>query len=440
MFLNHPTQTIVNKRKRKCDECKKIRNIYENRQTCQMCYNITTLVKPKSSGNKVIDDFITHTQRNYIRSDGKLEFVPHDRFKDIEFIAEGGFSKIYKATWVDGPINWHGIERENWSFFRLKYNNTVVLKNLNNSKNITPKELNELKLFYRIFSNRKINASYVSTYLGLTQDPITKDIMIIMPYYNRGDLIRFLSNNFYNLDWNYKLLKLSTILLGLQSIHSAHIIHRDLHSGNIFFDNIFIYVGDLGISKSATESTDSIENYGIIPYMAPEIFQGQKYTEASDIYSFGMIMWEFMTGRRPFWNRVHDAELIIEICDGLRPPIVTNAPEGYIELMKDCWNSDPNKRPEATDIYNRINRINGYNCEIKKSSEIGPVTTNNPGAIYKSRPLSDMIQSAMSTRSLRSQFITAEVVTILYSTIICYYLLALFHVIKEAMHLLMAKV
>ncbi|POG73324.1 kinase-like domain-containing protein [Rhizophagus irregularis DAOM 181602=DAOM 197198] len=230
-----------------------------------------------------------------------------------------------------------------------------------------------------------------------------------MPYYNRGDLIRFLSNNFYNLDWNYKLLKLSTILLGLQSIHSAHIIHRDLHSGNIFFDNIFIYVGDLGISKSATESTDSIENYGIIPYMAPEIFQGQKYTEASDIYSFGMIMWEFMTGRRPFWNRVHDAELIIEICDGLRPPIVTNAPEGYIELMKDCWNSDPNKRPEATDIYNRINRINGYNCEIKKSSEIGPVTTNNPGAIYKSRPLSDMIQSAMSTRSLRSQFITAEV-------------------------------
>ncbi|UZO02409.1 uncharacterized protein OCT59_020890 [Rhizophagus irregularis] len=286
MFLNHPTQTIVNKRKRKCDECKKIRNIYENRQTCQMCYNITTLVKPKSSGNKVIDDFITHTQRNYIRSDGKLEFVPHDRFKDIEFIAEGGFSKIYKATWVDGPINWHGIERENWSFFRLKYNNTVVLKNLNNSKNITPKELNELKLFYRIFSNRKINASYVSTYLGLTQDPITKDIMIIMPYYNRGDLIRFLSNNFYNLDWNYKLLKLSTILLGLQN---------------------------------------------------------------------------------------------------------------------------PNKRPEATDIYNRINRINGYNCEIKKSSEIGPVTTNNPGAIYKSRPLSDMIQSAMSTRSLRSQFITAEV-------------------------------
>ena len=80
----------------------------------------------------------------------------------------------------------------------------------------------------------------------------------------------------------------------------------------------------MGISKSATESTDdnNNENYGIIPYMAPEIFQGQKYTEASDIYSFGMIMWEFMTGRRPFWNEIHDIELIIKISDGLRPQLL----------------------------------------------------------------------------------------------------------------------
>ncbi|PKC00178.1 hypothetical protein RhiirA5_505335 [Rhizophagus irregularis] len=79
--------------------------------------------------------------------------------------------------------------------------------------------------------------------------------------------------------------------------------------------------------------------------------------------------------------------------------------------MKECWNSGPNKRPEATDIYNRISRM-GSKCEIKKSSEIGPVTTNNLGAIYRSRPLSGIIQSAMftmSTRSLRSESITAGV-------------------------------
>ena len=66
-----------------------------------------------------------------------MEFVPYDQFENVEFIAEGGFSKIYKATWVDVPRN------------KRKRNNkmTVVLKELNNSKNINSKELNEVKYF-----------------------------------------------------------------------------------------------------------------------------------------------------------------------------------------------------------------------------------------------------------------------------------------------------
>ncbi|CAB5363899.1 unnamed protein product [Rhizophagus irregularis] len=80
--------------------------------------------------------------------------------------------------------------------------------------------------------------------------------------------------------------------------------------------------------------------------------------------------------------------------------------------MNDCWNSDPNKRPTITIIETKIWEISsierGNPTKIIKSSDIGPVTINNPGAIYKSRPLSGMIQSAMSTRSLRSQSITAE--------------------------------
>jgi serine/threonine protein kinase len=237
--------------------------------------------------------------------------------------------------------------------------------------------------------------------------------MIIMPYYDSGDLIHYISSDFYKINWFDKLRNLCTIAKGLINIHSVDIIHRDLHSGNIFFGGSIAYIGDLGISKSATESTDNKENYGIIPYMAPEIFQGQKYIKASDIYSFGMIMWEFMTGRRPFWDRNHDIELIIDICDGLRPPIVTNAPDGYIELMKECRHSDPDKRSQATDLYERVDKIYSEEpflnpTEIICSLDIGPVKTNHWGAIYKSRPLSGMINSAMSLRSLRSQSIDLE--------------------------------
>src|SRR5436190_6646351 len=114
-----------------------------------------------------------------------------------------------------------------------------------------------------------------------------------------------------------------------------------------------------------------------LTYVAPEVFQGQKYTKATDIYSFGMVMWELMTGRRPFWDQNHDTDLIIRICDGFRPPIATNAPKGYIELMQGCWHSDPNKRPTANNLCKKVIniRFNKY-PEIIKSSDIGPITAN----------------------------------------------------------------
>ena len=233
--------------------------------------------------------------------------------------------------------------------------------------------------------------------------------MIIMNYYELGDLTNYIINNFYNISWNDKLKKLFYIISGLEEMHNANVIHKDYHSGNIFITSISI-TGDLGISKSTMEEDDG-EIYGIVPYIAPEIFKGQKYTTASDIYSIGMIMWELMTGRRPFWNHEHDAELIIKICDGLHPPIDTNAPEGYIELMQECWNLDPNKRPTVADLMNKImaiKRKESYNeTIITKSTDVGPIQ-NNPGAIYKSRYLSAMIKSAESTRNLKSQRITSN--------------------------------
>ena len=201
--------------------------------------------------------------------------------------------------------------------------------------------------------------------------------MIIMPYYS-SDLIHYITKDFYKINWYLKLNILKGIISGLINLHSTNIFHRDLHSGNIFSNGI---IGDLGISKSATaESTDDNENYGIIPYMAPEIFQGQKYTKKSDLYSFGMIMWELMTGRRPFWDQNRDTELIIKIYDGLRPPIITNAPKDYVKLMQECWKPNPRERSDDNYIIDKLYEIldNEVNdpTEIIKLPDIIP--TNNP--------------------------------------------------------------
>uniref|UniRef100_U9T1C4 Protein kinase domain-containing protein n=1 Tax=Rhizophagus irregularis (strain DAOM 181602 / DAOM 197198 / MUCL 43194) TaxID=747089 RepID=U9T1C4_RHIID len=143
MSLNRPARTaIFSKGEIKCKECKKGKIIDENYETCQLCYEI---FKPNLSGNKVIDDFIRNTRVNFVTGSKRwiLEFVPYDQFKNIEFIAEGGFSKIYKAIWVDGPIDLYYTSCNNTIVRNNNY--TVVLKKLNNSKNITSKELNEVQ-------------------------------------------------------------------------------------------------------------------------------------------------------------------------------------------------------------------------------------------------------------------------------------------------------
>ena len=134
-----PSSEQIQKHKfRKCNECNKRRKpSEENNQFCRNCYIIKTVFRQKLSGNKIIDEFIRHTQINLAKEDGKMEFIPYEQFQSIEFIAEGGFSKIYKAIWIDGPLN-YGLSK------RDKPNYPVALKKLNNSKNFTTKELNEV--------------------------------------------------------------------------------------------------------------------------------------------------------------------------------------------------------------------------------------------------------------------------------------------------------
>ncbi|CAI2186007.1 19199_t:CDS:2, partial [Funneliformis geosporum] len=73
----------------------------------------------------------------------------------------------------------------------------------------------------------------------------------------------------------------------------------------------------------------------------PEVLRGQPYTLASDIYSFSMILWEFISGISPFDNEAHDFQLSLDICKGKRPEINKNIPQCYINLTKKCWDIDP---------------------------------------------------------------------------------------------------
>jgi serine/threonine protein kinase len=75
-----------------------------------------------------------------------------------------------------------------------------------------------------------------------------------------------------------------------------------LHSGNIFsYGRYNSKIGDLGLCRKVIDENDCPDKtYGVIPYLAPEVLSRKTYTKKSDIYSLGMIMWEFTTGKKPF--------------------------------------------------------------------------------------------------------------------------------------------
>ena len=153
--------------------------------------------------------------------------------------------------------------------------------------------------------------------------------------------------------WIIKLLQLNNIISGLDEIHQKSLIHCDFHHGNILnIHNKVLSISDLGLCKPVEyfQSSKNNDIYGVLPFVAPEVLRGQPYNLASDIYSFSIIMWEFISGVPPFDNEAHDFQLSLDICKGKRPEIIKNIPQCYINLMKKCWDMDPLKRPTASEI------------------------------------------------------------------------------------------
>src|SRR6266542_3423601 len=167
---------------------------------------------------------------------------------------------------------------------------------------------------------------------GFTQNPNTLDYMIVMKYVENGSLRKNLQN-IVKEKWMVKLLRLYQIISGINTIHQKNLVHCDLHHGNILNQQKYCFISDLGLCKPVEYFQLHSKKkgiYGVLPFVAPEVLRGKPYTLASDIYSFSMIMWEFISGISPFDGRTHDFQLALNICKGERPKIIENIPQCYI--------------------------------------------------------------------------------------------------------------
>jgi serine/threonine protein kinase len=171
-----------------------------------------------------------------------------------------------------------------------------------------------------------------------------------------GNFNSYLNKNYENFDWSNGLIVLIHIIEGLRKIHKKQMVHRDFHIGNILLinDQYKACISDMGLCKKIDDINET-SIYGVMPYVAPEVLKGKPYTQAADIYSFGMIMYVVATGRQPFDDCAHDEVLALKICNGILPEVNDQiAPKCYTDLMKKCLDLNPDNRPNSIEIKDMI--------------------------------------------------------------------------------------
>ncbi len=199
--------------------------------------------------------------------------------------------------------------------------------------------------------------------------------MIVIDYAENDSLKENLSNIVKD-EWIIKLWELYSIISKLDIMHQQKMIHYNFLHGNIlnYSTDYILLISNLELYKPMRyfQSSSKKNNiYEVLPFMSPEVLKGKPYTSASDIFSFSMIMWEFVSGISPFDNRAHNFQFGLSIYKGERPEIIENTPQCYIDLMKKCWDENPLKRPESLEIKNIINDwISSINGKIVNEESI----------------------------------------------------------------------
>jgi len=137
-------------------------------------------------------------------------------------------------------------------------------------------------------------------------------------------------------------------------LHNPPIIHRDLKSLNLLVDQSYtVKVADFGISDMLENEATMTAKSGTINWMPPEVFQGFTYTTKSDVFSYGMVMWEILTNEQPY-SKLNQFQILRLLDRGERPAIPPGSDTTYIKIMADCWAEKPDDRPPFTEILDRL--------------------------------------------------------------------------------------
>ncbi|XP_077773729.1 ephrin type-A receptor 5 isoform X10 [Podarcis muralis] len=190
----------------------------------------------------------------------------------------------------------------------------------------------------------------------------SKPVMIVTEYMENGSLDTFLKKN----DGQFTVIQLVGMLRGIASgmkyLSDMGYVHRDLAARNILINsNLVCKVSDFGLSRILEDDPEAAYTTrgGKIPirWTAPEAIAFRKFTSASDVWSYGIVMWEVVSyGERPYWEMTNQ-DVIKAVEEGYRLPSPMDCPAALYQLMLDCWQKERNSRPKFDEIVCMLDKL-----------------------------------------------------------------------------------
>ncbi|KAL0438352.1 UNVERIFIED_CONTAM: Serine/threonine-protein kinase STY46 [Sesamum latifolium] len=219
-----------------------------------------------------------------------------------------------------------------------------------------------------VYILRKVRHKNVVQFIGAcTRPPL---LCIITEFMSGGSVYDFLhkQKGFFKLP---AILKVAIdVSKGMSYLHQNNIIHRDLKAANLLMDeNDVVKIADFGVARVQLQSGIMTAETGTYRWMAPEVIEHKPYNHKADVFSFGIVLWELLTGKLPYAHLTPLQAAVGVVQKGLRPAIPRNTHPLLVELLEKCWQQDPSLRPEFSEILEILQYMAKKMCEEERANK-----------------------------------------------------------------------
>ncbi|XP_060939148.1 mitogen-activated protein kinase kinase kinase 9 [Limanda limanda] len=295
-----------------------------------------------SKGNGIPKEIRDPSERQYPLPPLHLLEIDFSELTLEEIIGVGGFGKVYRAVWRGEEVAVKAARRDPDE----------------DAEQTLESVRQEAKLF------AMLNHPNIMALLGVCL--LEPNLCLVMEFARGGPLNRALAGKRIPpctlVDWAVQIAR-GMLYLHTQAI--VPIIHRDLKSSNILIlervemedlSNKTLKITDFGLAREWHRTT-KMSAAGTYAWMAPEVIRSSTFSKGSDVWSYGVLLWELLTGEVPFRGIDGLAVAYGVAMNKLALPIPSTCPEPFARLMEDCWSSDSHCRPQFTSVLDHLTAI-----------------------------------------------------------------------------------